>query len=273
MSLLDRIFPWLGHARYYATPPDGPVLDSAVLPLRADATGALVVTTLSEAAVTYTQHAATAAHSTVRAAPGNLAALYATNLSEDVVAFQLFNLASSPPAPGQVPQHVFAVAPGAVLSIEALGGLAFSTGITWALSGNPLVYAPMEDAAAHVIAKHRAALARLAARAASSSDSASCAPTERNRRPSIVRGGATFPLSEALMRITSNVNVDFSYPEGSEGVSIERYGGIRGTGDVTRRNQGHTLTMENVSVSDVGNAAMLIAWRHADRVFSDSVGS
>ena len=64
MSLLDRIFPWLGHARYLETPPT--LVDQAVAALRLDALGRLLVTFEGEAAISYTQHAFTGNAATAR---------------------------------------------------------------------------------------------------------------------------------------------------------------------------------------------------------------
>lgn len=154
MSLLDRIFPWLGHGRYQASPPT--LVDQAVAAFRLDALGRLLVTFEGEAAIAWTQVSSTGTYAVVRSSAGIVGGLYAASLVEDDTYLQLFNLAAGPPAGGATPAHVFPLVAGGVVSIEVLAGLSFSTGCVWAISSTPTTYTAVGGSPAHVIGKHRA---------------------------------------------------------------------------------------------------------------------
>lgn len=154
MPIQDRVYPWLGHGRYLESDPTE-VFDQAVLPLRTDAAGRLLVTTIGEAVVSYTTASSTGPWGVSRSSPGVLGAIYASSLTEDNAYLQLFDLAAGPPATGAEPKHVFPLVAGAVVSAEPLGGLVFNTGITWAISSTATTYTPVAGSPAHAIAKHR----------------------------------------------------------------------------------------------------------------------
>lgn len=153
MSLLDRIFPWLGHARCLATPPS--LDDQEVAALRLDAAGRLVVTSESDAVIPYSQASATASTLIVRASPGILGALYAASLEASTLLYVQLHNSVIVPAGGAVPQHVFPLVAGGLVSVEALGGLAFATGITAVVSSTPGTYTAVAGSPAHLIGKHR----------------------------------------------------------------------------------------------------------------------
>lgn len=155
MALFDRIFPWLGHARVLASAPS--YADQDVVPLRSDALGRLIVTNEAEAAIPYTTVSSTGTSGVVRSSAGIVGGLYASNLGATDTFLQLHNLASGPPAGGAVPQHVFPLVEGGVVSIEVLGGLAFALGCVWAISSTAATYTADTGTSAHVIGKHKAA--------------------------------------------------------------------------------------------------------------------
>lgn len=154
MPVQDRIYPWLGHARYQEDDPTG-VQDLDVLPFRCDDRGRLLVASATADTSAPIETYATATWSGVRGTAGVLVAIYAGSLTSDDYFLQLFDLASGPPTGGATPRHVFPLIGGAVVSVEPLGGLSFGTGIVWAISSTATTYTAIMGDVAHVIAKHR----------------------------------------------------------------------------------------------------------------------
>lgn len=140
MGWLDQIHLWLGHGKYRAAPTA--VADGQVVPLLTDPYGRLRIAAESLQPTGYRRTGNALEYRAVaKASPGSLLEIYGFNSDDtNAFAFQIFNNTAFPSA-DEVPLVSIYLKPGDNFSFTPAFPLAFSTGITWALSSNPAKYA------------------------------------------------------------------------------------------------------------------------------------
>ena len=126
MSVLDKVFLFLSHGRFYSSLPT-PAANGAAVPFLTDAYGRLSVATQGPTPTGVTRSLGTNAL-VVKNSAGSLIELWGFSISSDGYV-QVFNKTSAP-VNGDVPVEVFPVKAGQVFSFSPGAPLAFATGIS-----------------------------------------------------------------------------------------------------------------------------------------------
>jgi hypothetical protein len=138
MAILDKVFRWLGHGRYWSSLPTA-TSNGGVVELLSDAYGRLRVvvdstTAPTAAVVSYHDTVDPADKDEIKVTGGTLLALHGFNDSESDTVYLQIHDASGEPDPDTVPVMVFRLEPGAHFAWGLDAGRTFTDGIYWATS-------------------------------------------------------------------------------------------------------------------------------------------
>lgn len=136
MSFLSKVFPWLGHGRYKASPTA--VGDGQVAELLTDAVGRLrvLIDSAGPSGATPVRQLAGAKKGTLKAGAGSLLEVSLWNSSASPVWFQVHNKASDP-ANGETCVDQVLIPAGGSLGWRPMVPVACGTQVRWAASSTP----------------------------------------------------------------------------------------------------------------------------------------
>jgi hypothetical protein len=141
MGLLEKVFPWLGHGRYEASPTAVSV--GQVKALLIDSIGRLrVIAETAAVSVSYHDTVEPDDKAEIKSTPGSLHEIWGFNDGAETIYLQVHD-SSGEPDEDTVPVLVFKLSPGAHFSWGLKGPRAFSNGIYWATSSTPGGYTPV----------------------------------------------------------------------------------------------------------------------------------
>lgn len=139
MSLLDKVFLWLGHARYYAAPTA--VSNGEVVPLLADAYGRLqfAAAAAAPAGVTAVRQLTAANTGALKAGAGSLVEVTLWNNGAAAIWFQVHDKSGTVLAGDACVDQIMVPAGGAIGWRPAVP-VAAATRLRWAASTTPATY-------------------------------------------------------------------------------------------------------------------------------------
>lgn len=134
MSILDKVFRWLGHGRYWSSLPTA-AANGDIVELLTDAYGRLQFVAASVTYSAYKPSAGADKKGVIKASAGSLRYVQVSSKDTAGCWFQVLNQATSP-AGGESTSIVLTVwiPAGESRAISLPADLAFSTGIAWAAS-------------------------------------------------------------------------------------------------------------------------------------------
>lgn len=131
MGLLDKVFPWLGHGRYKASP--SAVSNGQVAELLTDSVGRLIVVP-SSSAYSYHVSPALTSQGAIKTSAGSLRQLIVTNTGPDEAWIVVCNSTALPGSPEALvaAMKLLIRVPGTnTVSLPLEADIPFSTGIYW----------------------------------------------------------------------------------------------------------------------------------------------
>lgn len=154
MTILDKVFRWMGHGRYWSSLPTA-AANGDVVEMLVDPYGRQRVAVESVQPAGYARTGASLQHrNIVKASPGSLLEIYGFNSDDtNAYALQIFDKATSP-VNDDVPLVSIYLKPGDNFSFTPASPLIFATGIAWALSITPTKYTSGATAKAWVAAAY-----------------------------------------------------------------------------------------------------------------------
>lgn len=133
MTILDKVFLWLGHGRYWATP--AAASDGDAVALLVDNIGQPRVRVAGGPLITgYVQALAAAANGVVLAAPCKLVYAHGFNKGSGALYVGLYNRTTVPSGSGVAPLRQFLVPAGGSFSFFPPEPITYGTGLVWAAS-------------------------------------------------------------------------------------------------------------------------------------------